>query len=216
MTAHIEIATEKVKDFCQKWKITELSLFGSVLRDDFCPESDVDVLVRFDANNEKTLFDLVEMREELKDLFGREVDLVQEEGLVNPYRRRSILSSRKSYMQPKERDAGCLWDILTAARLIQVVVNKMDQQTFLKDPIHQAAVVRQYEIIGEATKRLSEPLRHSYPNIPWKKMAGMRDILIHSYDRVNLYDVWNTSTTAIPDLIASIEPLLPPLDTPDV
>jgi len=113
-------------------------------------------------------------------------------------------------MLPEEKDAACLWDILTAARLIQYVVSPMDMQSFLQDPVRQAAVVRQFEIIGEATKRLSPQIRQAHPDVPWKKMAGMRDVLIHSYDRVNLHDIWNTSVKSIPELILSIESLFPP------
>jgi uncharacterized protein len=89
----IPISREKLADFCRRWNITELALFGSVLRSDFRPDSDVDVLVSFEADAQWGLFDLVEMRDELKTIFGREVDLVEREGLRNPFRRRSILSN---------------------------------------------------------------------------------------------------------------------------
>jgi uncharacterized protein with HEPN domain len=72
----------------------------------------------------------------------------------------------------------------------------------------QSAVIRQLEIVGEATKRLSEPFRTNHPDIPWQKMAGMRDILIHAYDAVDLDEVWNASTRSIPQLIERLEPLV--------
>ena len=90
---NIPISRNQVAEYCQRWKITEFALFGSVLRDDFRPDSDVDVLISFAADTHWSLFDLVEMQEELKKLFGREVDLVEREGLRNPFRRRSILDS---------------------------------------------------------------------------------------------------------------------------
>jgi predicted nucleotidyltransferase len=89
----ISISRSKLADFCQRWKITEFALFGSVLRDDFRPDSDVDVLVSFAADAQWGLFELVEMEDELKTLFGRDVDIVERDGLRNPFRRRSILSS---------------------------------------------------------------------------------------------------------------------------
>jgi predicted nucleotidyltransferase len=89
----IQLSQVKLAEFCQRWKITEMALFGSVLRNDFRPDSDVDVLVSFAADTQWGLFDIVDMQEELKNLFGREVDLVEREGLRNPFRRRSILSS---------------------------------------------------------------------------------------------------------------------------
>jgi hypothetical protein len=96
MTYHdIEIPKEKIAEFCRKWKIVEFSLFGSILREDFGPGSDVDVLVKFAENPGWGLYDLVEMEEELKTLFGRKVDLVMKGALHNPFRRHSILTSRE-------------------------------------------------------------------------------------------------------------------------
>ncbi|MCX5898923.1 MAG: nucleotidyltransferase family protein [Proteobacteria bacterium] len=95
MKAKINIDREAIADFCKKWKITECALFGSVLRDDFAPDSDIDVLVSFDSSAHWSLFDLVEMREELKGFFGREVDLIEKDGLRNPFRRHEILTTRQ-------------------------------------------------------------------------------------------------------------------------
>ena len=72
-----------------------MALFGSVLRDDFRADSDVDVLVTFEPDADISLFDLGAMQQELEGMFGRHVDLVEEAGLRNPFRRRSILSSRE-------------------------------------------------------------------------------------------------------------------------
>lgn len=75
--------------------LSELSLFGSVLREDFGPDSDVDVLVTFVPNAPWSLFDWVDMVDELKAIFGRDVDLVEKEGLRNPFRRHAILTTRE-------------------------------------------------------------------------------------------------------------------------
>ena len=87
----IDLPGEKIAEFCRRWKVTEFGLFGSVLRDDFRPDSDVDVLVTFAVDAGWSLFDLVEMQEELKAIIGHEVELVEREGLRNPFRRREIL-----------------------------------------------------------------------------------------------------------------------------
>lgn len=81
--------------FCRQWKVQELALFGSVLREDFRPESDIDVLVTFAPDAAWSLFDLIEMKEELEDLFGRSVDLVEKAALRNPFRRHAILKHHK-------------------------------------------------------------------------------------------------------------------------
>jgi len=91
----MEIQGDKITSFCRQWKIRELSLFGSALRDDFRSDSDVDVLVSFFEDARWSLFDLVSMADELSNVFGRPVDLVEKEALRNPFRRQSILSTRK-------------------------------------------------------------------------------------------------------------------------
>ena len=91
----IDIPIDRIKDFCGKWKIREFSLFGSVLRDDFGPNSDIDVMVSFDEKARWDLFDLVDMIEELKTIFGREVDLVEKGTIRNPFRRHSIMTTKE-------------------------------------------------------------------------------------------------------------------------
>ncbi len=92
----INLPKTKIIDYCRRWKITEFALFGSVLRDDFRPESDIDVLVSFSNDAQWTLFDQVDMQDELKAIFGREVDLVSKRGIErsrNALRRKAILNS---------------------------------------------------------------------------------------------------------------------------
>jgi predicted nucleotidyltransferase len=92
---HITVDNPAIAAFCRKWNVRELSLFGSVLRDDFKPESDIDILVELAPGHGLDLFDWVDMREELKHLFQREVDLVSKGGLKNPIRKKAILSSAR-------------------------------------------------------------------------------------------------------------------------
>lgn len=87
------VPKDKIKAFCQRWRVTEFALFGSVARGEVRPESDVDVLVTFAPDAGWSLFDLVEMQEELEVMFGREVHLVERGGLRNPFRRHEILRS---------------------------------------------------------------------------------------------------------------------------
>lgn len=92
---HIDVPRERIEAFCRKWKVREFALFGSVLRDDFRPDSDVDLLVTFEEGARYSLFDIVDMKAELEELFGREVDLVRKEQIVNPFRRQHILANHK-------------------------------------------------------------------------------------------------------------------------
>jgi predicted nucleotidyltransferase len=93
---NIQIPHEQIATFCLRWNIIEFALFGSVLRDDFQPGSDIDVLVSFAPDTPWTLFDQVTMQDELQRLFGRRVDLVSKRGIErsrNPRRRNAILRS---------------------------------------------------------------------------------------------------------------------------
>ena len=89
------IDPDQIADFCRCWKVTELALFGSVLREDFRPDSDVDVLITFEPGAPWTLWDLSRMRTELEAIFGREVDLVEKKALRNPFRRQAILANQR-------------------------------------------------------------------------------------------------------------------------
>jgi uncharacterized protein len=91
----VQFSLAAVEDFCRRWQVKELALFGSVLRPDFTAESDVDVLVTLDAEVRQSLFDLVDMRDELAALLRHKVDLVTWGSLRNPYRRHEILATRR-------------------------------------------------------------------------------------------------------------------------
>ncbi len=94
----IEFREEAIREFCARWKISEMSLFGSALRDDFGPDSDVDVLVSFAPDAEWSLFDHLRMEEELSGLLGRDVDIVTRRAVeksANWIRRESILKSAR-------------------------------------------------------------------------------------------------------------------------
>ena len=96
MKLAVPIDREQIAEFCLRWKISEFALFGSILREDFHQGSDVDCLVTFAPQTQWTLFDMARMQDELKDIFGREVHLVNRRGLEssrNYLRRQAILSS---------------------------------------------------------------------------------------------------------------------------
>jgi hypothetical protein len=93
---NVEVTHEQVAEFCRKWKIVEFDLFGSVLRDDFRPDSDIDVLVTFAPDVKWRLSHYLDMQEELEAMFGRKVDLIERklvEQSENWIRRRHILTS---------------------------------------------------------------------------------------------------------------------------
>jgi uncharacterized protein len=95
MNENVQLDRDALAVFCRNWLIRELSVFGSALRDDFSPESDLDFLVSFEPEAGWDLWDLVMMRDELMSIARREVDIVAKEALRNPYRRREILAHRE-------------------------------------------------------------------------------------------------------------------------
>lgn len=95
MNPSLHLDREALAALCDKWRIRELSIFGSALREDFKEDSDVDFLVSFVPDAGWDLWDLVALREEMMHLVGREVDIVVKEALRNPYRRDAILNHRE-------------------------------------------------------------------------------------------------------------------------
>ena len=99
MNTRIDIPSDRIATYCERWQIVELALFGSVLRDDFGAESDVDALVRFDPSARHTLLDLAKMQDELSALLGRQADLIERiavERSPNYIRRKAILNSAET------------------------------------------------------------------------------------------------------------------------
>jgi uncharacterized protein with HEPN domain len=83
---------------------------------------------------------------------------------------------------------------------------------FFQDVMVQDAVLRNFEVIGEAAKRLDDAYRAAHPQLPWRALAGLRDVLIHQYDSVDLERVWAIVEGDLPGLREAIAALLPPLD----
>jgi uncharacterized protein with HEPN domain len=109
-----------------------------------------------------------------------------------------------------EGDLATVLDVVLAGRRIARFVADTDEQGFLADEEKHWAVVSQLSIIGEAVRRLSDDFRDARSSIPWRQIAGMRDRLVHGYDKINWSVVWVTATQDVPRLLAELEPLLPP------
>lgn len=106
-------------------------------------------------------------------------------------------------------DIGHLIDVVRAGKLIQQFAGEIDAESFRTSPLHQSAILHQFLVLGEATKRLSDRFKAQHADIPWREMAGIRDRLIHGYNDVNLDVVWDTATHDIRALLSHLEPLIP-------
>jgi uncharacterized protein with HEPN domain len=112
----------------------------------------------------------------------------------------------------QRRDAASLLDVLQAGRLVVRFVEGLDREAFSADVMRQSAVSRQLEIMGEATKRLSMSFREAHPGIPWRDMAGMRDVLIHGYDAVDEVQLWSAATVSVPSILPALEQIAGEID----
>jgi uncharacterized protein with HEPN domain len=99
--------------------------------------------------------------------------------------------------QPTQENLIFLGDILRCMENI-ADYTQTGQAEFLQSQLLQDAVIRNFEVIGEATKRLSLELRQQYPGVPWRRMAGFRDILIHNYMNINITTVWQAVQELLP------------------
>lgn len=90
-----------------------------------------------------------------------------------------------------------------------MAVEGLDAERFARDPFRESAVLHHLTIAGEATKRLSATFREAHSSVNWRAIAGLRDVIVHRYDRVDSQEVWTIATKSVPTLLAYIQPLLP-------
>jgi len=108
------------------------------------------------------------------------------------------------------RDPALLLDMTLAAEDALSFVAGLDERAFLASNLHQSAVIRKLEVIGEAAGRVSKSSCAAHPDIPWREMTGLCHRLIHGYGDVRLDIVWRVTTEMLPGLIAALRPLIPP------
>jgi uncharacterized protein with HEPN domain len=112
-------------------------------------------------------------------------------------------------MQPDERDAAYLWDMLDAARAVNEFVSSRKYYDYHQDRMLRGAVERHIEIIGEAANHVSDVFRQAHPEISWKGIIGQRNVLIHEYGDIKHERIWAVATQRIPELIKLLESLIP-------
>jgi uncharacterized protein with HEPN domain len=106
------------------------------------------------------------------------------------------------------RDRSYLFDVLGALNSIRAFIAGVDHDSFVVNDMLVSAVIRKLEIVGEATKRLSPEFRTAHPEVPWKMMSGMKDVLIHDYDQVDVELVWKTVSHEADETRRIIEKLI--------
>jgi len=111
-------------------------------------------------------------------------------------------------MSKKRRDRDYLDDIIEAIELVVAYSKGLTYKSFLEDRKTQDAVVRNLEVIGEASKKISKKLKETYPDVPWKQMAGLRDKLIHFYFGIDYAVVWNVTKKELPKVVKELRVII--------
>ncbi|HEY9878901.1 MAG TPA: HepT-like ribonuclease domain-containing protein [Leptolyngbyaceae cyanobacterium] len=114
-------------------------------------------------------------------------------------------------MSGNSRDLGSLWDMQQAICKIQEFTENLTRDAYLDSALIQSAVERQLEILGEAARRLSDEFRQTHTEIDWRRIIGLRNILIHRYDEIRQQMVWEVVASELEPLSTQLEALLPPL-----
>jgi uncharacterized protein with HEPN domain len=116
-------------------------------------------------------------------------------------------------MPSDARDPAYLWDMRESARDAVRILGRLDLAGFLRPDQEtvRLAVERKLEILGEAARRVSDALRQAHPEVPWKDIIGLRNVISHQYDKVNYAEVFRIVRDRLPGLIRTLDPLVPPL-----
>ena len=223
------VSRERIADFCRRHRIRKLAFFGSVLRDDFGPTSDVDVLVEFEPGQTPG-WDIAGMQEELSAILGREVDFLTVKSLSRWMRDRVLAEAQVQYDRDRgglldppaddgvsrrrlsvtERDLVYFGHMLDSAREAMRLVHNVDRAHYNGDRVLQLALARLVQIVGEAARRVSAEGRAAHPEIPWQGITAMRNVLVHDYPDVDEGAVWDVVTQRLPELVEQLEAFVPP------
>ncbi len=194
-------------------------VFGSVARGEARSDSDIDLLV--DLKPGCTQLDLIALKQALERLLHRNVDVISAASLREEIRAAAAedLTSlettpilARTRKKPFVRDVRLyLRDILE--RISRIKAATRDGKTaFMESEIIQDAVIRSFEVMGEAAKRLPAHLTDAHPEVNWSKVAGLRDVLIHQYDKIDLELVWNHREQQMPLLENAVDAILKSID----
>ena len=215
----LDIDQDLLANLCRRHHISKLELFGSRAKGTARPDSDVDLLVTFEAGKTPGL-EFFGLPDEFAAIFHRPVDLFTRasvEQSPNPYKRHSILSSAQPiYATPAEpADRGLLRDMLAYGQRAIRHLGGLSAVTNLRQTRRPRTVlVRWLAIVGEAAWKMSDSLKRAHPAVPWTLIAGMRHRLVHDYGAVDLRTVHRVATEHLPALLEQVRAILAADTTP--
>ena len=219
--AKSQLPLEAIRAYCRERPIKRLLLFGSALRDDFSPESDIDLLVEYAPEADMGGLDVVRQQTEFSELIGRPVDLGTPQSL-SPYIRQEVIESAEpiydvdgidpnwSKPMPKkpDRDRLRLLDMRDAAIDAMNIAGGHTRADVENNRTLQLALVKAIEIMGEAAHHVSKDTRALAPDIDWGDIVGMRNRLVHGYRNINYDVLWDVITEKLPPLVTQLNRLI--------
>ena len=199
---------KNIVSLCKRHKVNRLFVFGSVLTDRFNDESDIDLVVDFKKDEVEDYFDnYFDFKYSLQDLFGRKVDLVEEQSIKNPYFRKSVDSTKQliygwEYKQALARYTGCdQWDRIILRRLAKVF------QRVLQWPVFETGSgARYWDNRGSDEQDSEREQEHSHYQFP--KIVDARNYIIHGYDSLSADILWSIVINHLPKLKEEAQTLL--------
>lgn len=220
-TARSQLPLEAIRAYCRERPIKRLLIFGSALRDDFSPESDIDLLVEYAPDADLDAFETIRQQRDFSELIGRPVDLGTPQTL-SPYIRQEVIDSAepiydvdginpgRSKPMPKkpDKDRLRLLDMRDAAEKTCRFATGRTRADIDNDEILQLALVKAIEIIGEAANHVSEDTRALAPDIDWGDIVGMRNRLVHGYREINNDVLWDVITHKLAPLVTELNRLI--------
>ncbi len=212
---------EAIRAYCNQRPIRRLSLFGSALREDFSPESDIDLLVEYAPEADMDGLDIRQQQMDLSEMIGRPVDLGTPQTL-SPYIRQEVIESAellydvdgvypgRSKPMPKkpDKDRLRLLHMRDAAEKARRIASGHTCADLEKNDMLQLALVKAVETIGEAARHVSAETRALAPDIDWGDIVGMRNNLVHAYWKVDYDVLWDVITDRLPPLIIELNRLI--------
>jgi len=175
------------KPILQKYHVKRAALFGSVVRGDATPTSDIDILI--DPPPRFSLFDLAGLKVDLEDILERTVDVIEYES-IKPLIKDSILKYEIPSFNSKKNYVVYISDIIDSIEHIEAYCAGVNEADFSRNTLLQDAVIRRFQIIGEAAGKIPDELSKSFSNIPWKKIVAQQNLIIHNYATVRFEEVW--------------------------
>jgi len=205
---HMVIPAETIRAFCKKWNIHSFSFYGSIMRDDFRPDSDIDVMIEFSTDDRTSVLDLSTMQEELEALFSRSVDLVERKSIErseNYIRRKGIFSGKP----PVLRQMSYLLDMLISAKHIQKITENSSAEMFDSEEMLFHAISYHCRWLAVSAQRVNAPTRRKYPDIPWDRLIRMYDSFETDFCRPDRELIREIAWEVVPAIIPVLSAIIP-------